>query len=80
MCKNYNLNGCWIVNVPALRYGYSFAVYIGECNASEQEVIDLAYANGLFDCGYCDAEVANAVQMDDYDYDYWVNEIHDISE
>ena len=80
MNENYDLDGCWIINVPAPKYGYSFAVYIGECNASEQEVIELAYANGLFDYGYSDVEIANAVQMTDYDYPFWKDNIQDISE
>ena len=78
MDNNYNLNGCWIINVPALKYGYSFAVYIGDCEASEQEVIDKAYERDLFECGL-EAKIANAVKMDDDDYDYWANEIQDIS-
>lgn len=78
MDNNYNLNGCWIINVPALKYGYSFAVYIGDCEADEQEVIDKAYERDLFESGL-EAKIADAVKMDDDDYDYWANEILDIS-
>lgn len=79
MNKNYDLNYCWIISVIAPKYGYSFAVYVGERNVSEQEVIELAYANGLFDFGYSDAEIANAEQMADYDYPFWKDNIQDIS-
>ena len=68
------LKHCWVVNVPHCKYGYSFAVNVG-CDATEEQVIGVAYDYGLFDYGYGDAEIANAEQMTEYDYEFWKNDI-----
>lgn len=63
-----NLQGCWLVNVPHAKYGYSIPVYVNY-HAEEEDVIDMCLQNGLFEDA-ADADYANAVQMSQYDYDH----------
>ena len=73
MEKKLNLDGCWIVNVPLHKHGYSFAVYV-DYHSTENEIIEMCDTNGMFD-DWGDAEIAHAEQMTEYDYEFWKDEI-----
>lgn len=67
MEKKLNLDGCWIVNVPHRKHGYSFAVYV-DYDSCEEDIIDMCIQNDMFEDA-TDADFANAEQMTEYDYE-----------
>ena len=73
MEKKLNLDGCWIVNVPHHKYGYSFAVYVNY-DSCEEDIIDMCVKDYMFR-NSDDAEYANAEQMTEYDYEFWKDDI-----
>lgn len=57
-----NIRGCWTVVVEQENYRYQFGVYV--CyDSTPEDIIDIAYQNGLFDFGESDKEVAVARPM-----------------
>lgn len=73
MGKMLNIRGCWLVNVPLQRYGYSFGVYV-DYDSNETDVIDMCRQNDMFQDAD-DAMIAYAVQMDEHDYEFWKDDI-----
>lgn len=69
-----NIKGCWVINVPHNKYGYSFAVSVkNEC--TENEILNICLEKGLFEENI-DAEYADIEPMTEYDYNYWQNQIY----